>query len=522
MPMYGADSDALDALAQRLDGWTVMLRDAESLLTRQLGSSPWEGQRATAFRSEWSRRHRRELGSVAQGLRSARDALARNAREQRAASRAESGLGDFFMRKFGAAAAAAQATAASKALAAGYLDDLRRLQNATPAEQAAWWAALSPAAQAALLLHMSGRLTGLAGLPPEVLEQARRNYIEQRKGDIVVSSTTEKVAGSVDVAWVEIGAEASAEITEYADGRAEVSLTLRGELGAKVGDGAEGAKAQGGVSAGAEVTMNYSFASREEAERFLEGLKREMIPNKGELAKALVPFAGAGLVAADAAMDVKRYLDANASKYQSTTFKGDISGKVEFKAGPVDIELKGGAYASYNTVSGTNIGLELSGNAAADLGITSGGASASIGLDVHVDKDGNLGSLTIKGEMSASGSVDLGKFFGTTGSGLGDQVTAGASMSFEAKVDLSDPYIQEQAGHLIKAAAAGDPAATKAILALVREADVTVSVDATATEKSEFDAGVGKVSYERSTTSNVVTYMKPPGGGWTTYRQGAQ
>jgi hypothetical protein len=64
-----------------------------------------------------------------------------------------------------------------------------------------------------------------------VLEQARSNYIEQRKGDIVVSSTTETVAGSVDVAWVEVGAETSEEITEYAAGHAEVSLTLRGEFG---------------------------------------------------------------------------------------------------------------------------------------------------------------------------------------------------------------------------------------------------------------------------------------------------
>jgi hypothetical protein len=394
------------------------------------------------------------------------------------------------------------------------------MQGATPAEQAAWWASLSVAAQAALLLFEPGRLTGLAGLPSDVLAQARQNYIEQRKDDIVVSSSNESVAGSVDIVWVELGAEASAEVTEFADGHAEVSLTLRGEIGAQMGEGGDGAKAESSISAGGEVTMNYRFASRTEADAFLAGLKRELIPNGGEIRRAIL--GGAAWLAADAAHDVRAYLDSQSSHYESTTFRGDLTGKVEIKAGPMNIEVEGSAYASYNTVSGTTLGLELSGNVAADIGITSAGASASVGLDIAIAKDGTLGSLTIKGEIAADGSVDFSKFFGDTGGVLDGEVGAGVRMSFEAKVDLTDPYVQEQAGHLIKAAAAGDPAASQAILALVREAEVTVALDATTSDKHSTDFAVGEVSYETSTKTNVVTYMKPPGGSWVTYRTGAQ
>lgn len=498
-----------------------MLRDTEQHLSRQLAASPWEGERAGAFRADWGRRHRRELVGVAGGLVQAEAALRRNAREQRAASEARSSVISLFARHFADVARRAMEIEARRRLADAHLDDLRRMQSATPAEQAAWWASLSPAARAALLEFEAGRLTGLAGLPADVLEQARQNYIEQRKDDIVVSSSEEKVSGSVDIAWVELSAEASAEIEEFADGHAEVSLTLRGEVGAQVGEGGEGAKAEGSVSAGGEVTMHYRFASREEAEAFLAGLKKELVPDGKELARAAV-IGGAAWLAADAAVDVKKYLEGRSGNYQSTTFRGDINGKVDIKAGPVDIEVNGSAYASYNTESGVNLGLELKGNVAADIGVTSAGASASVGLDVSVDKDGTLDSLTIRGSVEGQGSIDFDRFFGDTGGAMGDELTAGGRMTFEAKVDLSDPYIQEQAGHLIQAAANGDPAASQAILALVREADVTVTLDATASTKQSIDIGVAEASHERSTSTNVVTYMKPPGGGWMSYRHGAQ
>ena len=520
MPMYGADSDQLDELARRFESSSVLIRDAAQRLTSQLATSPWQGQKADAFRADWGHRHRRDLVTVFAALSVARDALRRNAAEQRAVSAAERGFANVFAQALGAAEARSRELEAARALADQHLDELRRMYDATPAEQAAWWASLSLAAQAALLLLESGRLTGLAGLPSDVLARARQNYIDQRKDDIVVSSSNESVAGSVDIAWVELSAEASAEVTEFADGHAEVSLTLRGEIGAQVGEGGDGAKAESSVAAGGEVTMNYRFASRAEADSFLAGLKRELIPNGGEAARAFV--GGAAWLAADAAHDVKAYLDSQSSHYESTTFRGDISGKVEIKAGPVDIEIEGSAYASYNTVSGTTLGLELKGNVAADIGIASAGASASVGLDVAVAKDGTLESLTIKGEITADGSVDFGKFFGDTGGLPAGEVGAGGRMSFEAKVDLSDPFVQERAGHLIKAAAAGDPAAGQAILALVREAEVTVALDATTSNERSTDLVVAEVSHEKSSSTNVVTYMKPPGGGWVTYRTGGQ
>ena len=91
MTMHGADAEGLDLLATRFETGAQLLRRAAATITAQLGSSPWEGRRAQAFRSDWSRSHRVTLIRTADDLAQAAQTLRRNAQEQRSASGATAG-----------------------------------------------------------------------------------------------------------------------------------------------------------------------------------------------------------------------------------------------------------------------------------------------------------------------------------------------------------------------------------------------------------------------------------------------
>lgn len=90
--MSGADAEALDALAQRLEAVSIRLVTRERLLGRSIHASPWEGRGADRFRSQWSNEHSRSLIDASAFLRSGSDVLRRNAEEQRAASESGGGM----------------------------------------------------------------------------------------------------------------------------------------------------------------------------------------------------------------------------------------------------------------------------------------------------------------------------------------------------------------------------------------------------------------------------------------------
>ena len=84
--MQGANADALEAVARQMQTGAQMLERAAQSITSQLQSSPWEGARAQAFRSEWSRSHRVSLLRTASQVSEAANLLRRNAAQQRQAS----------------------------------------------------------------------------------------------------------------------------------------------------------------------------------------------------------------------------------------------------------------------------------------------------------------------------------------------------------------------------------------------------------------------------------------------------
>lgn len=91
MVMQGANADQLDALAKQMQTGAQMLERAAKSITSQLNSSPWEGSRAQAFRSDWSRTHRGSLLHTAANMTEAANLLRRNANDQRNASAGSGG-----------------------------------------------------------------------------------------------------------------------------------------------------------------------------------------------------------------------------------------------------------------------------------------------------------------------------------------------------------------------------------------------------------------------------------------------
>src|SRR4051812_45094101 len=93
MAMYGADADALDALATLLDQRAADLDGIYRRLGRHMYAAPWQGQGADQFRGRWNTVHGRQVSDATGFLRAGARILHDNARQQRAASDSGTGLG---------------------------------------------------------------------------------------------------------------------------------------------------------------------------------------------------------------------------------------------------------------------------------------------------------------------------------------------------------------------------------------------------------------------------------------------
>lgn len=93
MGMVGADVDQLRALARGLTQAADRLESATGEVNGRLSSTPWQGQDATRFRSEWQGQSLGLVRSVVSALRDAATQIERNASEQEQASAAAGGTG---------------------------------------------------------------------------------------------------------------------------------------------------------------------------------------------------------------------------------------------------------------------------------------------------------------------------------------------------------------------------------------------------------------------------------------------
>lgn len=89
--MTGADADALDDAARRVEEAAHQLEQSGRLLRAKLYQAPWTGADADEFRREWDERHGKAVNHSAHFLREASRELRRNASQQRQASGSDGG-----------------------------------------------------------------------------------------------------------------------------------------------------------------------------------------------------------------------------------------------------------------------------------------------------------------------------------------------------------------------------------------------------------------------------------------------
>ncbi|MBN3459866.1 hypothetical protein JNN96_38235 [Mycobacterium sp. DSM 3803] len=92
MGMVGADVDQLRALARNMTQSADRLEGTIGEVSGRLSSTPWQGQDAMKFHSQWQSESLTLMRGVASALRAAAAEIERNANEQERASTATSGL----------------------------------------------------------------------------------------------------------------------------------------------------------------------------------------------------------------------------------------------------------------------------------------------------------------------------------------------------------------------------------------------------------------------------------------------
>jgi hypothetical protein len=86
MSQLGADVEALDQLAQKLDSEGDNISQSLATLTSQLQGTWWQGTDATQFRGEWEGQYTTQLRNIAQALHDAAGSARKEAEQQRQAS----------------------------------------------------------------------------------------------------------------------------------------------------------------------------------------------------------------------------------------------------------------------------------------------------------------------------------------------------------------------------------------------------------------------------------------------------
>lgn len=517
MTFYGADISQLRALAKAADQAASLLSSRAGSLHSQIQSAPWKGRDGERFRQEWSASHRPSLDKVVASLRENSKILMKHADEQEKASTAGTGSGGSTWDRITSLAAQAREWLKEKAEAAKAAAEHRkeleagldRMLNASPEEQAKWWAGLS-AADRAYLIQGEGsdgpfaedlmRMDG--GIPASAQQLAKQHLQELARADIPVYSETGKASIEARVAWVHGGAEVGTEVVENADGSA--TMKVYGNMGLGVNDttGTAGATLTG------EVSREYTFGSVEEAMAAREQMYRDLPPDSiGDIKDVAGNPPGYILETInEAAKD-------NGSSGQTDKAKGtfslDASGESGTASGSAKLDL---AYERNLTDGTSTASGEVSAQGKLNLDGRVFEASGKGGLQVNLDKGNNIDSVSV----SMDGTVAQGVTSGvkTEAAKFDSTVTAGTQGTVRIDVDYSAENRPVIDSYLRNIALGNEAGAARDAARLYEAGSATIQVNSvvTATNEAGFDvkAGEVKVSTENQATTNVSTYYKVP------------
>jgi len=518
MTFYGADISQLRALAKAADQAATLLGSRAGSLHSQIQSAPWKGRDGERFRQEWSASHRPSLDKVVASLRENSKILMKHADEQEKASTTGSGgsggstwdritsMAEQAREWFKERAEEARAAAGHRRELAAGLDSM---VNASPEEQAKWWAGLSDADRQYLiqgegsdgpfaedLMRMDG------GIPAAAQELAKRHLQELARADIPVYTETGKASIEARVAWVHGGAEVGTEVVENAD--ASATMKVYGNMGLGVND----ASGTAGATLTGEVSREYTFASVEEAMAARKQMYHDLPPDSiGEIKDVAGNPPGYILdTINDAAKD-------NGSTGQTDKAKGTFSLDATGESGTVSGGAKLDLAYERNLTDGTSTASgEVSANGRLKLDGRVFEASGKGGLAVNMDKHNNIDSVSV----SMDGTVAQGVTSGlkTEGAKFDSTVTAGTQGTVKIDIDytpVNRPIIDS---YLRNVALGNDTGAAHDAARLYEAGSATVQVNSVLTAKNEagIDVKVGEVDIktENQSTTNVSTYYKVP------------
>ncbi|WP_314214796.1 hypothetical protein [Pseudarthrobacter equi] len=441
MTFYGADVSQLRALAKAVDQAASLLSSRAGSLQGQIQSAPWKGADGARFRQDWSSSHRPNLEKVVSSLRANSKILMKHADEQEKSSNSSGGGGgggtwDKIKSLAGQARDWLQEQAAAAAAAAEHRKELEsgldKMLNASPEEQAKWWASLSEADRRYLiegegengpfakdLMRMDG------GIPESAQQLAKEHLQELAKADIPVYTETGKASIEARVAWVHGGAEVGTEVVENADGSA--TMKVYGNMGLGVND----TSGTAGVTLSGEVSREYKFGSVEEAMAARAQMYRDLPPDSiGDIKDVAGNPPGYVLdTINDAAGD-------NGSTGQTDKAKGTLSLEAEGESGAASGSAKLDLSYERNLTDGTATASgEVSAQGKLNLDGRTFEASGKGGLQVNMDKGNNIDSVTV----SMEGTVAQGVTEGTDvkAAKVESSVSAGTQGTVKINVDYT-------------------------------------------------------------------------------------
>lgn len=519
MTIYGADVSQLRELAKAVEKAASLLSSRATTLQGQIQAAPWRGADGDRFRQDWTGSHRPGLERVAGSLRENAKILLKHADEQEKASDGSSGGGsgssiwdklqslvnqakDWLKEQ---AAKAAEAAAHRRELEQG----LDTMLDASPEEQAKWWAGLS-AEDRKYLIEGEGedgpfaedlmRMDG--GIPESAQEQAKQHLQELAKEDIPVYTESGKASIDARVAWVHGGAEVGTQVVENADGSA--TMKVYGNMGLGVND----TTGTAGVTLNGQVSREYTFGSVEEAMAAREQMYRDLPPESvGEIKDV------AGNPPGYILDTINDAADDNGSTGQTDKAKGTLSLEAEGDSGPASGSAKLDLAYERNLTDGTATATgEVSAQGKLDLDGRVFEASGKGGLEVNLDKGSNIDSVSI----SLEGTVAEGVTAGTDvkAAKVESTVTAGTQGTVKINVDYSAENKAVIDSYMRNVASGNDVAAASDAAKLYEAGSATVQVNTvvTASNTAGFDVKLGEVEVktENQATTNVSTYYKVP------------
>jgi hypothetical protein len=335
-----------------------------------------------------------------------------------------------------------------------------------------------------------------------VQEQAREHLQELAKADIPVYSETGTASIEARVAWVHGGAEVGTEVVENADGSA--TMKVYGNMGLGVNDTTGAA----GVTLSGEVSREYTFGSVEEAMEAREQMYRDLPPDSvGEIKDV------AGNPPGYILDTINEAAGDNGSTGQTDKAKGTLSLEATGEAGTASGSAKLDLAYERNLTDGTaTAGGEVSAQGKLNLDGRVFEASGKGGLQVSLDKDSNIDSVTV----SMDGTVAQGVTAGTDVEAV--KVESSVSVGSQGTVKINVDYTPENRGvidsYLRNVALGNEYGAARDAAKLYEAGSATVQVNSvvTASHEAGLDVKVGEVEVktENQATTNVSTYYKVP------------